>query len=85
MLFGSKTLKDAHQFGSKALSDIQQFGQKHHIIRKFANTIDTIDKYAQPALGIASTVAPQFAPAIGAISAGISTGKKIGNELRKYD
>ena len=85
MLFGSKTLQNAQKFGSKTLNDAVQFGHKHHVLRKFANTMDTIDKYAQPVVKIGSVVQPEYAPALQTAGVVINKAKQVGDVLRKFD
>jgi hypothetical protein len=53
--------------------------------RKASNTIEKINGYALPALGLASAIAPQFAPAFGSVAAGLKTASTVGKSLHDIE
>jgi len=56
-----------------------------HYGRKTYNTMKQINGYAIPALGIASLVAPEFAPAFGNIAGGLKTTEMVGKSLHEIE
>ena len=53
--------------------------------RKASNTIERINGYALPALGIASAIAPQFAPAFGTVGTALKVGSVVGKSLHDIE
>ena len=74
-------------FGNKSITR-NFIGNKNilpsHFGRKFSNTINKISDYAQPALGLASIIQPQFAPLLGTVGASLRGTQAFSNQLRGF-
>jgi hypothetical protein len=55
---------------------------KHHTIRKTANTLSQINNFALPVLGAASAIAPLSAPLFGGIGTALKTSETIAHKLK---
>ena len=55
---------------------------KHHTIRKTANTLSQINNFALPVLGAASAIAPMSAPLFGGVATALKTGETIAHKFK---
>ena len=68
--WGGKLGSDAVSFGNK----VGSFAHKYQPIRKFTDTLHTINNIAAPAAAIGAAYQPEFAPAL---AAGVAISKGV--------
>jgi len=80
-MFGSKS-NDPRKFGEKNQNP-RMFGDKH-IGRKISNTINKINEFAVPGLGVASAFMPELAPGFATIGTALKGAGSIAKNFRNY-
>ena len=80
-MLGHKVV-NARMIGEKN-NNPRMFGEKH-IGRKISNTIDKINEYAIPSLGVASAFAPELSPVFGTVGTALKGAQGIAKHFRNF-